>query len=508
MKVILLMSDTVRWDYLGFYGGNFAKTPNFDKFAAQSHVFDKAYMASFPTVPNRRDIFTGKACYTYAGWQPLDAYEVTLAQVLGQGGIKTQLFSDTPHTIKDGYNFTRGFHGWEWIRGQETDEWKNMPDDVKLPCAPEKCRYGLEGVKQHLQNINWWKNEEDTFVARTSKAACAWLEEAKKNNVEKFFLYVDTFDPHEPWDVLLLDEYRKMYGIDLNKELPFYPRYAPATYLSAADIDMMRRIYAAEVSLTDKWYGKIIDKVKQLGMDDDTYIIYTTDHGFFLGEHCFTGKSYIDDVGGGGGIQQVPFFEEVAHIPLVIHEPGQTEGERHKALTVSQDLFPTILQMFGLMEADALGGFSMVQMMQCGFLSKEAWKLDPKTLHGKSLLPIINFEEDQVHEIAVSSYSITHKTPVQGRCQITDGRYKLIYCGDGDIPPCTYKDKCGDHPTDIKLGDFSPMLFDLDEDPKELKNIIKDKPKIAKELHAKYVAQLESWKVNEEYLKYRRRLDI
>lgn len=506
MKVILIMSDTVRWDYLGCYGGTYAKTPNLDRLAGKSHVFDKAYMASFPTVPNRRDIFTGKACYSYAGWQPMDDDEITLAQVLGQGGVLTQFFSDTPHTVKDGYNFTRGFAGWEWIRGQETDEWKNLPLEVSWPCDESKHRYGLEGVKQHLQNSAWWTKEEDRFVARTMTAACDWLEEASKSNVENFFLYLDTFDPHEPFDAP--QHYVDMYDPGYTGDKVFYPRYAPATYLTDREIEHMRAMYAAELTMSDHWIGKVVDTVERLGMDDDTYIIYSTDHGFLLGEHCFTGKSYIDDQGGGGGIQQVPFFEEIAHIPLIIKEPAQDEQFRHDALTVSQDLFPTILQMFGLLESDPMGGVSMVQMMQCGFLSAEEWTLDPAKLHGKSLLPILNLEEDDHHEIAVSSYSITHNTPLQGRCQITDGKYKLIFCGEGDVEPCEYKDVCGEGETDVKLGDFAPMLFDLDEDPQEQKNIIADKPEVAQDLHAKYIAQLEGWGTDEAYLKYRRNLGI
>jgi len=197
MNIILIISDTFRRDYLGCYGNKWISTPNLDRFAKKSVIFDRAYAASFPTVPNRMDIVTGRFTFTYRQWEPLPRDEVTLAEILSEAGYTTMLIADTPHILEDGYNFDRGFTGWEWIRGQETDRYMTDPVEVKLPCASHKLR-NPEIVKRHLRNISHRQSEEDCFVAQTMLKAAKWLE--RNYRQEKFFLWVDTFDPHEPWD--------------------------------------------------------------------------------------------------------------------------------------------------------------------------------------------------------------------------------------------------------------------------------------------------------------------
>ena len=83
MNVVFIMCDTLRRDYLGCYGNTWVRTPFIDKLAAEAHVFDRAYFSSYPTVPNRSDILTGRLNFTYSGWARLDDREVTLGQVLG-----------------------------------------------------------------------------------------------------------------------------------------------------------------------------------------------------------------------------------------------------------------------------------------------------------------------------------------------------------------------------------------------------------------------------------------
>jgi arylsulfatase A-like enzyme len=79
MNFILIISDTFRRDHLGCYGNTWIHTPNLDRFAAESVVFDRAYAASFPTVPNRRDVLTGRYTFTYSDWSPLPDSEVVIA---------------------------------------------------------------------------------------------------------------------------------------------------------------------------------------------------------------------------------------------------------------------------------------------------------------------------------------------------------------------------------------------------------------------------------------------
>ena len=86
MNFIVVVSDTLRRDHLGCYGNQWISTPNVDTFAAESQVFDRAYSGSFPTVPHRRDLMTGRYTAAYTPWAALGSDETVLAQVLGEAG--------------------------------------------------------------------------------------------------------------------------------------------------------------------------------------------------------------------------------------------------------------------------------------------------------------------------------------------------------------------------------------------------------------------------------------
>lgn len=91
MNVIFIMNDTFRRDHLSCYGNDWIKTPNLAKFAQHAAVFDQYYIASYPTVPHRWDVFTGRYGFPTRGWQPLDAEDVTLAQLLARENYHTQM---------------------------------------------------------------------------------------------------------------------------------------------------------------------------------------------------------------------------------------------------------------------------------------------------------------------------------------------------------------------------------------------------------------------------------
>ena len=121
MNIILIVCDTLRRDHLGCYGNDWISTPHIDRFASRSIIFNRAYAASFPTVPHRHDVMTGRYTFIESEWEPLPRDEVILAQELGKAGYCSMMVIDQPHIVENGYHYDRGFTGWEWIRGQETD---------------------------------------------------------------------------------------------------------------------------------------------------------------------------------------------------------------------------------------------------------------------------------------------------------------------------------------------------------------------------------------------------
>jgi len=471
MNVIVIVSDTFRRDHLGCYGNRWISTPNLDKFARESVIFDQAYAASFPTVPNRMDLMTGRFSFAHYEWQPLPKDEVVLSEVLGKAGYATMLIADTPHILEDGYNFDRGFTGWKWIRGQEAERYMTDPIDVELPCAPHKLR-NPEGVKKYLRNVSLRQSESDYFVARTMIEAAKWLERNYKQ--ERFFLYVDTFDPHEPWDPP--QWYVDRYDAGYEGEEIIYPVYGPADYLSREELRHIRALYAGEVTLVDRWIGMLLRKIEDLGLFDNTAVIFTTDHGFYLGEHNLTGKSIITE----NFHANAALYEEIIHIPLLIYLPGLTrKGLRSPGLVQPPDLTATIVDL--------------------------AKAEDPGTLQGNSLFPLLKGEKCPWRDFAVTSPTLIHGRAGAARPTITDGEYSLIYTGSYPSESETgYKTRAVDGILrSLKLpSKVENELYHLPSDPRQEHNIFAERKDVAQKLHFKFVDFLRKVGISEERLRY------
>ena len=475
MNIILIISDTFRWDYLGCYGNNWISTPNLDRFARRSVIFDKAYAASFPTVPHRMDLVTGRFTFTYRQWEPLPKDEVALAEILGENGYTTMLITDTPHILEDGYNFDRGFTGWEWIRGQETDRYMTDPVEVKLPCAPHKLRTP-EIAKRHLRNISQRRGEEDCFVAQTMLTAAKWLQRNYEN--EKFFLWIDTFDPHEPWDApkWYVEEYDPGY----EGEEVIYPVYGKCDYLTKAELKHIRALYAAEVTLVDRWVGMLLQKIEDLGLFDNTAVIFTSDHGFYLGEHNLVGKSIISE----NLFQYVPLYEELARIPLFIWLPELKRSFRCSSFVQPPDLTATTLDIAGLKRNERI--------------------------QGKSLLPIIEGKDSLLRNIAVSSPSLVNGRLGAPRITLRKENWSLILAPSKRREDTKKETRAVDGITRNLVGfelknsseEVKSELYDVSKDPRQEKNIfIGNKDKVD-ELHSDLIEFLIQIRTEEEYLKY------
>lgn len=210
-------------------------------------------------------------------------------------------------------------------------------------------------VVQYLRNVSARQGEEDCFPAQTMRHAAQWLE---KNRGKRFFLYVDTFDPHEPWDPPRW--YVDLYDPGYEGEKVFYPVYGPADYLTKRELKHARALYAGEYSLVDTWMGYLLRRVAELGLLDHTMIIFTTDHGFYIGEHNLTGKAILWS----GGYHNCPLYTEVARVPLMIRLLGQAQKRRLSPYAQAPDLAPTILEFLGINIPDTMQGLLLLPLMQ------------------------------------------------------------------------------------------------------------------------------------------------
>jgi arylsulfatase A-like enzyme len=448
VNFIIIVSDTFRFDNLACYTQSAGKgaraarprfdtpkgdvmTPHLDRFAQQSTVFENAYIGSFPTVPNRKDLLTGRLVFPWEAWSPLRPDAVTLPRLLRKAGYETMMVLDTPHIIRQGFNFDRDFNGFDFVRGQETDQLASWLADQ--PFDPSLVR-GAGNWKQHLANIaEIRRSEKDCFVAQTMTRATQWLERwYDRNNGQrnKFMLYVDTFDPHEPWDAPTW--YEDLYDPGYKGPVNRYVFQGPVEgRFSKAEVDHFRAIYAAEVTLVDRWIGFFMETIERMGLMDDTCIIFTADHGTCIGEHGMNGK--------GGGFASY-FYEEVAHIPLVVRLPGQTKARRLAPLAQSCDVMPTILDLAGVKK--------------------------PDTLHGHSLKPMLKGGSRPVRRFAFARHGSEKGDLLQHSAVFGEGWALLL----PDMKP-------GEDPST-----YAPSLFNLKTDPLQKKNVIKQNREVAREM--------------------------
>jgi len=146
-NIIVIVSDTLRRDHLDCYGNEVIHTLHLDKFSQKSIQFDNCYAASFPTMPHRADLFTGKWTFTYLGWALLPTRENVMAELLFNAGYTTVGVVDTPFFVRRGYQYDWGFKDFIWIRGRgaersRVNSERRCEEDYCAPktmLAAEKC---------------------------------------------------------------------------------------------------------------------------------------------------------------------------------------------------------------------------------------------------------------------------------------------------------------------------------------------------------------------------------
>lgn len=327
MRTVLILMDSLNRRYLKAYNPEAAGiTPNIDGFGQECAVYDNHFIGSAPCMPARRDIFTGRMQFLERGWGGIEPFDVTLPTVLRDNGIFTHITTDHTHYFEiGGENYCYLFHTWDYHRGQEFDAWVSS---VKQPENEDS--YGKMSP-QYLLNKTRFLTEADYPTPRTFRSACEW---AKANRgCDDFFLMVESFDPHEPFDCP--EGYHALYGDEYRGREFCWSSYAPVTEPEDA-LRHLEKCYLGTLTMADRWLGKFLQALRDNGLYEDTLIILTTDHGHLLGEHGYTGKNFMHA------------YNELAHIPLMIRSPGgERAGTRIPDLTQNIDLMPTVLSHHG-----------------------------------------------------------------------------------------------------------------------------------------------------------------
>jgi len=381
MKTLFLLFDSLNRTALSCYGGDI-KTPNFERLSAKSTLFERHYIGSMPCMPARRDMHTGRLNFFHRSWGPLEPFDNSFVLNLRENGIYTHLTSDHNHYFEDGgATYHNRYNTYDFIRGQESDPWIAM---VKPPMEKFREKYhskqfGAERAPMRVQgmiNETILKTKKDFPLHKCFDAALNFLE--LNWNEQNWFLQLECFDPHEPFSAPT--EFRS--NCDSSYIGPEYtwPQYRETTDDTEAEIQEVRANYAALVRFCDEQLGRIIDFLDKKNMWEETTIILTTDHGFMLGEQEWWGKL------------RMPFFNEIANIPLLIHDPNDRAswGRRENSLTQTTDLSATILDIYDL--------------SPCEYST------------GTSILKLIRGEKSSIRDIAL--YGV-----FGGALNVTDGRY-------------------------------------------------------------------------------------
>lgn len=444
----MVMFDSLNRRMLPAYGSDFIYAPNFKRLQERTVVFDNCYVGSMPCMPARRELHTGRYNFLHRSWGPLEPFDDSMPEILKKNQIYTHLVSDHQHYWEDGgCTYHTRYSSWEISRGQEGDPWKG---EVKDPETPEHIGRGWRQDwinRKHMQDIN---NHPQICTFRNG------MEFIETNcNEDGWFLQIETFDPHEPF--FSFDKYKDYYKHDYNGPHFDWPEYEKVTE-SAEEVRHVRNEYSALLSMCDEQLGKVLDLMDKYDLWKDTMLIVNTDHGYLLGEHDWWAKCVM------------PFYNEIAHIPMYIWDPTCGRKNIHcSSLVQTIDIAPTLLDYFGI--------------------------AIPADMQGKSLRNTI-LNDEPVRKAALFG---THG----GHVNCTDGRYVYMRApvNDKNKPLCNYtlmpthmrnmfsvdelqnlelaqpfsftkgcktlKIESNDLPLKYK-HDFVTMLFDLESDPGQL----------------------------------------
>ncbi|UCD09027.1 MAG: sulfatase [Dehalococcoidales bacterium] len=440
MNVIWIVSDTVRRKDIGVYGSDKVRTPAIDALSAKSVRFDRYYAASFPTMPTRADYMTGKWTLSFMQWVPIPPGHVLLAELLrDKGDVHTVGIVDTPFFIRDGMNYDRGFTTFVEI----PDHYFVAKGGYNPPHSP---------YRKTLERRPKEPLDAECFAPKTFTKAMEWLT---LNYKEDFFLYIDTWDPHEPWNAPLY--YTEPYwpGYDGEQIMPFYKNWKEQPGFTEEMLKKAHAAYLGEISMVDAWIGNLLNQVEYMGLMENTAIIFTTDHGFYFGEHDIFGKMVFDNTQNlpeeirrhPGAWARSPLYEEVAAIPLTIYLPGVKPGV-YDGLASAVDLMPTILDLFG--------------------------QEIPSYVEGRSLLPAVRDTKTPGREVVFTACPFINAGDTD---QLVD--HLLRRCVVPSMTTVTTDEWSFLH--DCAPG--GSELYNMKSDPDQLNNVIDQHPDIARNMH-------------------------
>ncbi|MGF3057289.1 sulfatase [Microbacterium sp. YY-01] len=351
MKAIVVMFDTLNRRMLPPYGAEGIVAPNFERLAQRSVIFDNCYGGSMPCMPARRELHTGRYNFLHRSWGPLEPFDDSIPEMLGEAGVHTHLSTDHAHYWEDGgATYHTRFTTFELFRGQEGDPWKGQVRDPEIPDSVPSLNRALKADLWRQDWINRTHMQEKSQHSQTLTFD-AGIEFIDTNAAEDgWFVQIETFDPHEPF--FSYPEHKRHYDTGYQGPRFDWPDYSRVV----EDDDVVehgRAEYKALLTMCDESLGRVLDAMDEHDLWKDTMLIVCTDHGLLLGEHGWWGKM----------VQ--PWYDETIHTPLFVWDPRtRLRDERRGALVQTIDLGPTLLDFFGVAPTADMQGRSVAPVLE------------------------------------------------------------------------------------------------------------------------------------------------
>lgn len=431
----------------GADGDRLAETPNLDRLAREGLRFSRHYCNSPVCTPSRQSLLTGQMPHMAGVTQlrtALSEEKPTLARQLREAGYQTAVFGKM-HFNRPG---APGLHGFDVC----------MTEDQMNKAWREKVKAGPlpEGTK--AQTLPWqpfktpaaqWLNAEarpyprvdaemrGTFIARS---ACDYLE---ANAGRPLALWVSLHEPHSPFDFPVEDAGR------FAKARFTAPRVGaedawqiPLIFRKLTD-EQKRGIMAAyytSAHFLDRNLGRVLAKLKALGLEENTLVVYTADHGYCLGHH--------------GRFEKHCGYEPALRVPLLMRWPGRVKPGVVRDFTEHIDLGPTVLEMLGAPGLPVEHGQALTPYLRGGRPAKP-----------RDHVFVEYLENEEVY--------------------VRDERWKFIY-GSGK------RRRLDGYETDNPTPGQYVRLFDLRSDAGEFRNVAAKEPKVVEQMMGRALARFRA----------------
>ena len=365
-NILFIISDDLTATAVSSYENKACNTPNIDKLASEGIRYTRAYTQYPVCGPSRASLMSGyypTATRTYgyvSGRENIGPERKTWSQLFKENGYYTARVSKifhmgVPIDIENGSNGTDDEASWTERFNSQGPEWKAEGEAELVQGNPTGT---LPRKGGNVMTIV--KAEGDDLVHSDGKTAHKAIELIKKHKNEPFFLAVGFVRPHvpfvapknyfEPYPYQKIHMPKKVEGDwnDIPKRGINYVTSINGQMTSDQEKKAVAAYYAS-VSYMDAQVGKVLKALKEEGLEDNTIIIFTSDHGFHLGEHSFWMK--------------VSLHEESVRVPMIIKVPGKKPAVCNSFVELL-DLYPTIAELAGVETSKHLQGKSLAKTIE------------------------------------------------------------------------------------------------------------------------------------------------